>query len=82
MTQSLNITCTIGASDKRMFFPMSPPGEGHNFVNMNTTTATKKFALATLGAPVLAALGIGMAGAAHADAAAAPLLGPMAVARL
>ncbi|MBU3750211.1 MAG: hypothetical protein FGM52_07115 [Mycobacterium sp.] len=34
---------------------------------MNTTTATKKFALATLAAPVLAALAIGMAGAAHAD---------------
>lgn len=36
---------------------------------MNTTTATKKFALATLAAPVLAALAIGMAGAAHADSA-------------
>ena len=34
---------------------------------MNTTTATKKFALATLAAPVLAALAIGMAGSAHAD---------------
>ncbi len=32
-----------------------------------TTTANKKFALATLAAPVLAALAIGMAGAAHAD---------------
>jgi hypothetical protein len=30
-------------------------------------TATKKFALATLAAPVSAALAIGMAGAAHAD---------------
>ena len=34
---------------------------------MNTTTATKKFALAALAAPVLAALAIGMAGTAHAD---------------
>ena len=34
---------------------------------MNTTTATKKFALATLAAPVLAALAIGLAGTAHAD---------------
>lgn len=34
---------------------------------MNTITATKRFALATLAAPVLAALAIGMAGAAHAD---------------
>lgn len=36
---------------------------------MNTTaaTATKKFAFATLAAPVLAALAIGLAGAAHAD---------------
>jgi hypothetical protein len=34
---------------------------------MTTTTATTKFALATLAAPVLAALAIGMAGAAHAD---------------
>jgi hypothetical protein len=34
---------------------------------MNTTTATKKVALATLAAPVLAALALGMAGAAHAD---------------
>jgi hypothetical protein len=34
---------------------------------MNTTTATKKFALAALAAPVLAALALGMAGAAHAD---------------
>ena len=34
---------------------------------MNTATATKKFALATLAAPVLAALAIGMAGTAHAD---------------
>lgn len=33
------------------------------------TTTTKKFALATLAAPVLAALAIGMAGAAHADSA-------------
>ena len=31
------------------------------------TTATKKFALATLAAPVLAALAIGLAGTAHAD---------------
>jgi hypothetical protein len=43
---------------------------------MNTTTATKKFALAALAAPVLAApvlaaLAIGMAGAAHADSATA-----------
>ena len=38
---------------------------------MNTATATKKFALATLAAPVLAALAIGMAGAAHADSATA-----------
>jgi anti-sigma factor RsiW len=38
---------------------------------MNTTTATKKIALATLAAPVLAALAIGMAGAAHADSATA-----------
>ncbi len=30
-------------------------------------TATKKFALATVTAPVLTALAIGMAGAAHAD---------------
>ena len=36
---------------------------------MNTTTATKKFALAALAAPVLAALALGMAGAAHADSA-------------
>ncbi len=36
---------------------------------MNTATATKKFALATLAAPVLAALAVGMAGAAHADSA-------------
>jgi anti-sigma factor RsiW len=36
---------------------------------MTTTTATKKFALATLAAPVLAALAIGMAGGAHADSA-------------
>ena len=34
---------------------------------MNTTTATKKFALAALAAPVLATLALGMAGAAHAD---------------
>lgn len=34
---------------------------------MNTATAIKKFALAALAAPVLAALAIGMAGAAHAD---------------
>jgi hypothetical protein len=34
---------------------------------MNTTTATKKIALATLAAPVLAALAIGMAGTAAAD---------------
>ena len=34
---------------------------------MNTNIATKKFALTTLAAPVLAALAIGMAGAAHAD---------------
>ena len=34
---------------------------------MNTTTATKKFAVAALAGPVLAALAIGMAGAAHAD---------------
>lgn len=34
---------------------------------MNTATTTKKFALATLTAPVLAALAIGMAGSAHAD---------------
>ena len=43
---------------------------------MNTTTATKTFALAALAgpvlvAPVLAALAIGMAGAAHADSATA-----------
>ena len=38
---------------------------------MTTTTATKKFALAALAAPVLAALAIGMAGAAHADSATA-----------
>ena len=43
---------------------------------MNTATATKTFALATLAgpvlvAPVLAALAIGMAGAAHADSATA-----------
>jgi len=38
---------------------------------MNTTTATKKFALAALAAPVLAALAIGMAGTAHADSATA-----------
>ena len=38
---------------------------------MNTTTATKKFALAALAAPVLGALAIGMAGAAHADSATA-----------
>ena len=36
---------------------------------MTTTTATTKFALATLAAPVLAALAIGMAGAAHATPA-------------
>jgi hypothetical protein len=35
---------------------------------ITTTTATKKFAFATLAAPVLAALAIGLAGAAHADA--------------
>lgn len=35
----------------------------------NTATATKKFAIATLAAPVLAALAIGIAGAAHADSA-------------
>lgn len=36
---------------------------------MNTTAATvvKKFAFTTLAAPVLAALAIGLAGAAHAD---------------
>ena len=38
---------------------------------MNTTTATKKFALAALAAPVLAALAIGIAGTAHADSATA-----------
>ena len=43
---------------------------------MNTATATKTFALATLAgpvlaAPVLAALAIGFAGAAHADSATA-----------
>ncbi len=38
---------------------------------MNTATATRKFALATLAAPALAALAIGMAGAAHADSATA-----------
>jgi len=38
---------------------------------MTTTTATKKFALAALAAPVLAALAIGIAGAAHADSATA-----------
>jgi hypothetical protein len=31
------------------------------------TTATKKIAFATLAAPVLAAIGIGLAGAAHAE---------------
>lgn len=34
------------------------------------TTATKKFALAALAAPALAALTIGMAGTAHADSSA------------
>lgn len=34
-------------------------------------TATKKLALATLAAPVLAALAVGMAGTAHADSATA-----------
>jgi len=34
---------------------------------VNTTTATKKFALAALTAPVVAALAIGLAGTAHAD---------------
>ena len=38
---------------------------------MTTTTATKKFALAALAAPVLAALAIGIAGAAHADSSTA-----------
>lgn len=36
---------------------------------MNTTAVTKKFALATLAAPVLATLAIGLAGTAHADSA-------------
>lgn len=45
------------------------PGEAHNVVDMINATATKKFAFATLAAPVLAALAIGVAGAAHADSA-------------
>lgn len=36
---------------------------------MITATAAKKFALATLAGPVLAALAVGMGAAAHADAA-------------
>ncbi len=38
-------------------------------MNTTTATATKKFALATLAAPVLAALAIVMASAAHGDSA-------------